>query len=262
MIEPDLAPGLYEPPRGLSQKLTRRVTQWRAAAPVWLWPDRPTLSISFDDFPKSAARHGLPVLAAHGVHATYYACAGLMGRDSPFGPMYDGDDFSAVVAAGHEIACHTNTHLDCARANTANVAADCDANAAGLAALGLNSPLRHLAYPYGETRIDLKQNLHARYLTGRGIMPGLNIGRVDRMQLRALPFYGDDADAGAAPWLARAKALRAWLIVLTHDVEDRPSRFGCSPRALDALLRHARRLGFAIAPVGEAFSRFNTRSRP
>jgi peptidoglycan/xylan/chitin deacetylase (PgdA/CDA1 family) len=262
MTDGDMRPGTYEPARGLKAKLARRATQWRAAAPVWVWPDRPTLSISFDDFPKSAAHNGMPVLAAHGARATYYACAGLMGQDSPFGPMYGPEEFRAVIAAGHEIACHTNTHLDCARASDATVEAECEANAQGLAALGLNSPLAHVAYPYGETRPSLKRVLANRFATARGIMPGLNVARVDRMQLRALPFYGPDADRDVLPWLARAKALRAWLIVLTHDVADEPSRFGCSPGALDRLLAQAAALGFAVAPVGEAYSRFTARRGP
>jgi peptidoglycan/xylan/chitin deacetylase (PgdA/CDA1 family) len=262
MMTEDLRPGYYEPPRGFGAKITRRAVQWRAAAPIWFWPDEPCLSITFDDFPRSAAENGLPVLGDHDVRATFYACAGLMGQESPFGPMWTADDLRSVIGAGHEIGCHTRSHLDCARAPIPDVEGECAANAEGLAALGLNGAPLHFAYPYGETTHALKQSFKTRFATGRGIMPGLNIARVDRMQLRAVSLYGERAEAGVVPWLSRAKALKAWLIVLTHDVADRPSRFGCTPQALNTLIAEAKAQGFRIAPVGEAFAQLSARTGP
>lgn len=242
---------VYEPSRAIDAKVRRRLTQWRAAKPAWLKPGQPLLSISFDDFPISAAEHGLPVLAEAGVRGTFYACAGLLGKDSPFGPMFQQDHFEAVIAAGHEIGCHTQSHLDCAKAKPETVLAECQRNAQALAVLGLNAPLRHFAYPYGEASFALKQALRPQFETARGIMPGFNIGRVDLMQLRAVPFYGEDADGAVRGWLTQAASLRAWLILFTHDVAHAPSRFGCSPRALAETLKQAKALGFAITPVGE-----------
>jgi peptidoglycan/xylan/chitin deacetylase (PgdA/CDA1 family) len=253
---------VYEPSRTIDAKIRRRLTQWRAAKPAWLKPSQPLLSISFDDFPISAAEHSLPVLAKAGVRGTFYACAGLSGLESPFGPMFQQDHFKAVIAAGHEIGCHTQSHLDCAKAVPEVVLAECQRNAQELAALGLSAPLSQFAYPYGEASFALKRALRPQFETARGIMPGLNIGRVDLMQLRAVPFYGEDADAAVRGWLTQAATLRAWLILFTHDVTQTPSRFGCSPRALAETLKQAKALGFAIAPVGEALAALRKANTP
>lgn len=239
---------VYEPSRTLPAKIGRRLTQWRAARPVRIAPARPTLSISFDDFPASAARQGMSVLADAGVRATFYACAGLQGQDSPFGPMFSNDDLAAVHAAGHEVACHTFSHLDCAQASPETVLKECDRNAEEL----LASPFSHMAYPYGETTFALKQALRPRFQTARGILSGLNRGRVDALQLRAVSLYGKAADQAVSPWLEAAAARNAWLILFTHDVAESPSRFGTTPQALAATLSSAKARGFAIMPVGEA----------
>lgn len=243
---------VYEPSRALPAKIGRRFTQWRAANAGRVTPLQPVLSVSFDDFPSSAAREGLPVLADAGVRATFYACAGLKGRESPFGPLFTEDDIAAVGAAGHDIACHTHSHLDCAQAPPAAVLAECDRNAESLSAMGVRTPLRHMAYPYGETTFALKQALRPRFATARGILPGLNRGRVDAMQLRAVSLYGEHAAEVITPWLEAAARRPAWLILFTHDVADQPSRFGTTPKALAATLKTATDLGFVIAPVGEA----------
>ncbi len=243
---------VYEPSRSLPAKIGRRITQWRAARPVTIAPERPLLSISFDDFPASAVRHGLPILAEAGARATFYSCAGLAGQPSLFGPLFSETDFSAVLAEGHEVGCHTHRHLDSAQATPATVSADCARNAEGLTALGLAAAPRHLAYPYGETTFAVKQALRARFTTGRGILPGLNVGRGDAMQLRAVSLYGENADRAAQPWLEAAAARRAWLILFTHDLGPTPTRFGTTPDALAATLQTAKALGFTILPVGEA----------
>lgn len=243
---------VYEPSRALSAKIGRRLTQWRAAKPVKIAPNQPILSITFDDFPASVVRHGLPVLAAAEVRATVYACAGLQDADSLYGPMFSKSDLAAVQNEGHEIGCHSHSHLDCAKAAPGMVLNDCARNAESLGALGLKAPPRNMAYPYGETSFALKQALASRFATARGILPGLNIGWSDRLQLRAVSLYGEHAHRLVSPWLARAAARQAWLILFTHDVAPKPSRFGTTPKALADTIQNAKDLGFAVLPVGEA----------
>jgi hypothetical protein len=55
--------------------------------------------------------------------------------------------------------------------------------------------------------------------------------------------------------LKRAARRNAWVIGFTHDVAEAPSPWGTRTQDLDALLRSARALGFAILPVSEAFDR-------
>jgi len=239
----------YAPPRDLGARLGRRVTQWRAARPAELVSTRPLLSIAFDDFPASAARVGAPLLNDLGVRASFYAAAGLAGEEGPCGLNFTRDDLLSVAHAGHEIGCHGFAHADAARLPVRDALLDLAKNADAIAAMGHGAALRTLAYPYGETRYALKQALPERFIAARGVLHGVNAGRVDRAQLRACEYYGPDAFDGVRDALVHAARTNGWLIVFTHDVGHWPSRFGTTPAALTALVRAARALGFEIAPV-------------
>lgn len=245
----------YAPARDMASKVKRRVTQWRAARPANLRFDAPMLSICFDDFPKSAALEGAPIVQRHGGRATYYAAAGLSDQDGPSGWGFSASDLAWLADAGHEIGCHTFSHADCAQRDLYDTLCDLAANRDALAAMGHDRPLAALAYPYGETTPALKAALPPRYRSARGILPGLNVGRTDLAQLRALPLFGEGALAAAHAALARSAQRKAWLIAFTHDVAEAPSPWGTRSGDLDTFLAEARTLGFAILPVSAALER-------
>ncbi len=245
----------YAPARDPIAKIQRRLTQWRAARPAVLRFDQPMLSITFDDFPQSAATHGAPILEAHKARGTFYASAGLAGVEAPCGVGFDAIDARRLAAAGHEIGCHTYGHRDCAKLDAYDALRDLAKNRDALKAMGLSAPAESLAYPYGETSSALKEALPARYSNARGILPGLNVGRADLAQLRAHALFGESWTERVHNTLRQAAARKALLIGFTHDVSDAPSPWGTSARDLDALLVSARDLGFAILPVREALAR-------
>lgn len=245
----------YAPARDPIAKLNRRLTQWRAARPAFLRFAQPILSITFDDFPKTAATNGAPILEAHGARGTFYASAGLSGIDAPCGVGFDAIDARRLAAAGHEIGCHTYGHQDCAKLDQYDALSDLAKNRDALKAMGLNEPAISLAYPYGETTSALKEALPARYSNARGILPGLNVGRADLAQLRSHALFGAEWTTRVHVALQSAAKKNAWLIGFTHDVSDAPSPWGTYAADLDHLLGAAKALGFAILPVRNALAR-------
>ncbi len=244
----------YAPPRGPLSKFRRRFTQMHAARPADLRFSEPVLSITFDDFPISAAEAGARVLEYHGSRGTYYASSGLAGTDGPSGRHFTAADIQRLVANGHEIGCHTTHHADCARRDFYSTLEDLARNRDALIAMGAPAPVAH-AYPYGETDPALKDNLPRRLTSARGVLPGLNVGPCDLAQLRAYPLFGAGALARLQGDLKRAARKRAWVIAFTHDVADQPSPWGTKPQDLDALLRTAHKLGFIVLPVSAALAR-------
>ncbi len=240
----------YEPPRDLASKLGRRLTQWRAARPATLRFAQPMLSVCFDDFPASAALNGARILEARGARGTFFAAAGLAEQDGPCGRNFSAADLLRLAKVGHEIACHTYAHKDCARSETYEVLKDIAANRDALALMGASAP-NTLAYPYGETTTALKNALPPRFSCARGVLPGLNIGRTDLAQLRAYPLFGVNAMDRAQASLKRAARMNAWMIAFTHDVETTPSLYGTSCNDLEAFLSAAQTMGFEIAPMNE-----------
>lgn len=238
----------YVPSRTFVARASRRLTQWRAARPASLAFERPILSICFDDFPRSAAIDGARILEAHGGRGTYYAAAGLAEEDGPCGPGFTADDLLRLAASGHEIGCHTYTHRDCARLTAYDALGDLARNRDAIAQFGHRDALQSLAYPYGETSSAFKASLPPRFRTARGALSGLNIGRVDLAQLRAIPLYGEGMTRA---WKALGEAARrnAWMIAFTHDVADPASPWGTTPEAFEYFIEAAVEAGFRLLPV-------------
>lgn len=245
----------YAPPRHIAAKVRRRLTQRTFARPAWVQLKRPILSVCFDDFPRSAVTLGASALERVGARGTFYACAGLMGEQSPSGELFTAADLRRLIDAGHEIGCHTFEHTDCARTPIDDVLSSCGRNAIELALLGVKQPVRSIAYPFGEASVKLKHELPEDFTTARGIMPGLNRGQVDLAQLRAYPLYGWASCEPILAALRKAKETGAWMIVFTHDVAAEPSCYGAPTGALGAMLRKAKELKFDILPVGETADR-------
>jgi peptidoglycan/xylan/chitin deacetylase (PgdA/CDA1 family) len=245
----------YAPPRDALSKVRRRVTQWRAARPARLAFPEPLLSISFDDFPVSAAHEGARILESHGARGTFYAAAGLADTDGPCGRNFSAEDVTRLLAVGHEVGCHTFDHGDCARRPVFETLRSLAKNRDTLNEMGANEPSRALAYPYGETSNKLKTALPPRFYSARGVLPGVNTGRVDLAQLRAYPLFGEGCLHRLTNVLKRAAKQNAWVIGFTHDISAAPSPWGTRADDLDTLLHLAHELGFVVLPVTAALDR-------
>lgn len=242
----------YSADRSLFGKLRRRIARAVTVKPVRLEnQSRPLLTISFDDAPVSAASNGSAILARYGARGTYFISAGLCGRDSHLGRYTTADEIKALAAMGHEIACHTFSHLDCGRAATAEIEADIERNQAALAELGLPAS-QTFAYPYGDVSPAGKRVLDGRYLAARALHHGLITSGSDLNQAPAVGIEGTAGEQTACDWMNKAAATSAsWLVLYTHDVRDGPSDWGCTPAVLDRILAKAREMRFDIVTFAE-----------
>jgi peptidoglycan/xylan/chitin deacetylase (PgdA/CDA1 family) len=241
---------VYSPTNTLLDKVRRKVSRFTARRPARLAFERPTLSISFDDAPISATRAGAEILEAAGVRGTYYVSAGLAGRDSPMGTYAEIEDFKRLAAAGHEIGCHTYSHLDCGRACGDVIGSDVTLNDATLLEHGFRTET--FAYPYGEVSTTAKAMLGPRFKALRTVNAGMIEGDADLAWLPGVGIEGPDGEAKAKKWLDRAAPKNAWVILFTHDVRDEPSEWGCTPEVLERLVKTALADGFQILPVNAA----------
>ena len=107
---------------------------------------RAFISLTFDDFRVSALEKGGAILERHDVRGTFYWTAGA--NSSPV--FADRQHIAALVARGHELGCHSFSHLDCARACPIDLEHDLARNAAAIAQVLPNGPaVEQFAYPYG-----------------------------------------------------------------------------------------------------------------
>lgn len=254
-----MSQAVYSADRSLKGKLRRRLARALVRRPAHVALERPMVSFSFDDAPVSAATTGARILEDRGWRGTYFIASGLAYTDGPMGQYGAEADTLRLHQAGHEIACHTFSHLDCGKADGATVAADVDRNQAALGALGL-PPSATFAYPYGDVSPAAKRALDGRYALLRALHHGVIVSGTDLNQAPAVGIEGEDGEAVAARWLDEAARLKAWLILFTHDVREPPSPFGCTPQVLERLADKAQALGFEVVTIAEGARRVGAAS--
>lgn len=238
----------YTPSRSPAAKVQRRVVQWRRACTAEVAPDRPVITFTFDDFPKSAL-NGADVLEKHGGRGGFYACTSMMGMRSPvMGEMFDAGTLAELRKRGHEIGAHSHSHLDCARARLEKVERDIGENLVALSEAGHAETVSAFAFPYGETSYSAKRWVGDVFTTGRGILPGVNVGEVDRSQLRAVELGSSAMHRRRA--LAALKSCietNGWLFFFTHDVGLSPSAYGAPVGLIEELAQRALDEGAVLA---------------
>ncbi len=244
----------YSADRSIKGKLRRRLARLVHRRPARSRLERPMVSFSFDDAPATATDAGARALETRGLRGTYYVSAGLAGREGPMGRYATREEILAVRDAGHEIACHTFSHLNCGVATGAAIEADVARNHAALAEWGLG-PLTNFAYPFGDVRFAAKARLGSRFQVLRAVSRGLIADGADLNQAPAVGIEGPGGEALARRWLARAIRRKAWLILYSHDVRDRPSEWGCTPDALARLIDTALAGGCDVVTVAEGARR-------
>jgi peptidoglycan/xylan/chitin deacetylase (PgdA/CDA1 family) len=197
----------------------------------------PIVTFSFDDFPRTALTNGASIVERFGGRATYYVTMGLMGTDNHLGEQFRCADLRSLIERGHEVASHTFSHLSAQRTDFQVFRQDVDRCEKAIRESIAVGPSNNFAYPYGEVTLAAKRQLGPRMRSCRGTCNGFNGPEVDLNLLYANSLYGDVDQAEAARQLIlENENRRSWLIFYSHDVASEPSRFGCTPALLEAVV--------------------------
>jgi peptidoglycan/xylan/chitin deacetylase (PgdA/CDA1 family) len=216
---------------------------------------RPTVSFTFDDFPKTAYTNGGAILSAFQAAGTYYAAMGLVDSTSALGELFGEEDLRALVSDGHELANHTFSHLSCQRASTPTYLADVCKGQQALSALCGHTVAPNFSYPFGHVTLAAKRAMSLRTRSCRGIYGGINGPTLDLNLLKANRLYSWCFDLDLAKRLILENEKRAgWLIFYTHDVRSKPSAYGCKPEELEAVVRFSAQRRTRVMTVAQALA--------
>lgn len=249
----------------LMERIEQRITPY--------WPVRPTrfarppvVSLTFDDFAHSAWSIGRPILDAAGFRGTYYVASAFAPNNSggaiPFGTVegieyYDLDDLAELHQSDHEIGCHTAGHRRISRLTSTELTDSLDSNARFLdEVLGERLRLDSFAYPQGFANARTKRLCAARFQSCRGTLAGINSGWFDLAQLKAVALNERFAIADLQRYLDQLSRRGGWLILFGHEVEPEPSKWGCTPKLLSAVVDAVARSGFEVDSVGRVAASF------
>jgi peptidoglycan/xylan/chitin deacetylase (PgdA/CDA1 family) len=215
--------------------------------------NKPLVSFTFDDFPRSAFLIGAHILEEAGARGTFYTAMGLMGKTNALGEHFRGDDLRKLAEAGHEIANHTMNHISCRGLSSSELRKEIEADRDAIQdCLGIK-PSSNFAYPYGEASIMAKVTLQQETASCRGIYPGINGPDADLNLLAANSLYGDQSTINQIKRLLEENVQRSgWLIFYTHDLQKNPSSYGCTRELFESALKYALQTGSTVVTVNEA----------
>lgn len=221
--------------------------------PLSIHLQRPLISFTFDDFPRSALTTGGAILNRYGLAATYYTALSLAGTDGPSGPLYQLCDLKSALENGHELGCHTFAHCHSWDTRSEQFEDSVVQNQAALSRLIPGAKFQSFSYPMAEPRPGTKRRMAKHFLACRGGGQTFNAGTADLNQLSAF-FLEKSRDSlqHVRDLVERNRERRGWLIFATHDVGPNPSPYGCTAGFFEEVVRTSINSGAEILPVVKA----------
>lgn len=239
--------------RDLKARVENRLSRHFCATPFTLRNQQPIVSFTFDDFPESAASTGVPILDRYDAKATFYVAGGEVDKWSGHWQGARAETIVDLHRRGHEIACHTFSHVRTPDLDAKRLAREIEENRRYLLGLDPSMRIENFAYPYGLGSVSRKNQLARTFQSSRGIIPGINSGTVDLQYLRSTPLINGLIDGDSVDRALDELAVgNGWLIFYGHDVAAEPSPFGCTPELLRHALDAAAKRNIAIETVASA----------
>jgi len=227
--------------RPLFNGVLRKAARHHCSKPFAMRNAGPLVSFTFDDVPDSAYLNGAAVLDQYGVRGTFFIAAGTCGAKDTDWRLIERDQVRSLHARGHEIGCHTFSHVSVEQLDARGLQEECRKNRDLLLELCPGLQLTNFCYPFGRATLPRKLELARHFDSCRGIYEGINAGTVDLGMLRVIELYDRTLTSDKLHSVLRETRERnGWLIFYTHDVAASPSRIGCSPELLRATLAAVR----------------------
>ncbi|NNC37977.1 MAG: polysaccharide deacetylase family protein [Hyphomonadaceae bacterium] len=242
----------YEPSKSLVAKIARRLVPFQERRDVRFKLDKPVVSFTFDDFPRSAIENGSDLLEKQGWNATFYVAAGLRDVFNHHGQQFAAEDLPALEARGHEIAGHSFGHIDLTYLSQTALIAEINRNKKALRAMGVNGPIDNFAYPFGAVSALLKKTLAGQFKTLRGITPATHVNKADLNGLKSAPVFSGAKLDHTMTLIEGLKSQPGWLTLFAHDIRDTPSEWGCTPEEFTAIIEAVKNTGALVLPIQSA----------
>jgi len=232
----------------------RSSAHWFYRRPFAIHSTVPFISFTFDDFPRSALHAGGTILRSFGLTGTYYASFGLMGKQAPTGTMFTPEDLKSLLEQGHELGCHTFGHCHAWETNPDAFEESLILNEKSLSKLVPSASFKTMSYPISPPRPRTKEKVSRYFVCCRGGGQTFNAGTADLNYLSAyfLEKTRDNPDA-VINVIDQNRRARGWLIFATHDVNETPTPYGCTPKFFEDIVKFAVNSGSRVLPVMQAW---------
>jgi peptidoglycan/xylan/chitin deacetylase (PgdA/CDA1 family) len=178
-----------------------------------------------------------------------------MAKTAPSGEICHLEDVEQVLEHGHELGCHTFNHSDAWDTRPSAFEKSILRNRDTLARVIPGAHFRTLAYPISFPRPANKRRAGRHFDCCRGGGQTFNSVHADLSNLKAffLERSRDKPDLIERIVDQNVEA-GGWLIFVTHDVGENPTRFGCPTALFERIVRYVVGSGATILPVRRALA--------
>lgn len=233
----------------------KKIADYSVISPLEIDKNPRIISFTFDDVPESAFDNAGKILDKYKVNGTFYICLSFLKGNNPNG-FYSESNLSDCIKAGNELGCHTFSHFHFFNTTDKQfILNDLEKNRREFGKLNLGVTLKNFSYPFGEQTRLAKQCASSVYASCRGIDHGINSGKSDLNNLKAIKLYeGKHSLQQIDKILNDFSKNGGWLIFYTHDVQEDFSQYGCSPEYFEAVVKNCIEYGFSIRTVEQALT--------
>jgi peptidoglycan/xylan/chitin deacetylase (PgdA/CDA1 family) len=216
--------------------------------------ERPIISITFDDAPKSSAIEGNRLLRRFGFYGTYYIAYGFSSSDEYF---MDDDDIRMVVAEGHEVGCHTYDHIPLRFSTFKKTKQEIEKNISALKSILPEYNVCNFSYPLGQVGLGSKRYLNSVYDSMRTVDAGVNASTTDLTYLKSVNIYSNNFDRiKFLHYLDDVVKKNGWLILYTHDISSEYGPWGTSSD-FEWVLKQISNYPIDVMPVCDVIKKIN-----
>lgn len=190
---------------------------------------RAIFTFTFDDVPISAFTNGAKILEGHNLNGVYYVALDMekLGPKSGERRFINAEEIKSLHKQGHDIGCHTYSHLNLRKHSASKIISDCNNNTNKLRNMLNIESIDHFAYPYGMVSLSGKRALGSKYKTLRTTEHGFNVGKTDLTHLKAVSLCSNTFNKDSIRDVIRqAISRRAWVIFYSHDICENPTEWG------------------------------------
>ncbi len=213
----------------------------------------PYISFTFDDFPRSALYIGGEILLRYGFRGTYYASFGLMGTEAPTGLIFEAYDINELLVQRHELGCHTFDHCPSWETSSAVFEDSIIKNKLFLEKLIPGGSFKSFSYPISTPRPQTKRMVGRYFCNSRFGGQAYNVNEIDLNLMKAFFLEKSRNDVTAIRDIIDQNCQnRGWLILVTHDISENPSPYGCTPSFFEEVVNYSKASGAQILPISEA----------
>ena len=230
------------------QKIERHLARHCACRTVNLKYETGVVCFTFDDVRRTACDQGAAILERCGVRGTFYVSGGL----TELGNNHTRADLLRIAKGDHEFGCHGFGHLSYQSISKREILSDIQKNRSFFEELGFVVP-QNFAYPFGHVNTVAKRIVALKFISARGIQPGINYPAADLALLKSFPLYEHRWDKPSLARLLEENAkLRGLLVFFAHGILKEPGQFDCSIELLDFAVRLSIASGNRVVPIRDA----------